>query len=92
MLSEPESLVKPESSSLADRWILSRLAEAEEKVNASFRAYEFAAGAQTLYDFWLKELCDVYLVSFDRLLSAHNRHLCQVICANRRGFVAPRRG
>jgi len=43
---------------LADRWILSRFAGAVEKVNQGLSAYDFAAAARALYDFFWDEFCD----------------------------------
>lgn len=47
--------------SLPDAWILSRLADAVDKVDTQLGKYEIADAAQTIYDFWYRELCDVYL-------------------------------
>ena len=44
-----------------DRWILSRLSHAVELCNAAFQSYNFPAATTALYNFWLYDLCDVYL-------------------------------
>ena len=44
-----------------DRLILSRLAAAVERANAGFAQYQFAEVTTAIYNFWLYELCDVYL-------------------------------
>lgn len=44
-----------------DRWILSRLAVATEACNAGFEVYDFPQITTAIYNFWLYELCDVYL-------------------------------
>lgn len=44
-----------------DRWILSRLAYAVDTVHQGFQAYNFPQATTALYNFWLYELCDVYL-------------------------------
>lgn len=44
-----------------DRWILSRLAHCIEQCNSGFAAYEFATATTACYNFWLYDLCDVYL-------------------------------
>ncbi|TFJ96454.1 maltodextrin phosphorylase [Platysternon megacephalum] len=49
------------AESLIDRWILSRLSLAVELSDAGFRAYDFPAVTTAVYNFWLYELCDVYL-------------------------------
>jgi valyl-tRNA synthetase len=46
---------------LADRWILSRLARTVDEVDAALRGYQFAQYAQLLYDFFWRDLCDWYL-------------------------------
>ncbi|OEH77646.1 valyl-tRNA synthetase [Cyclospora cayetanensis] len=45
----------------SDRWILHRLSTACEQANRSFEEYEFGDVANAIYNFWLYELCDVYL-------------------------------
>lgn len=44
-----------------DRYILSRLNHAIQVCNDSFAAYEFGELTMALYNFWLYDLCDVYL-------------------------------
>ncbi|XP_055372373.1 valine--tRNA ligase [Condylostylus longicornis] len=44
-----------------DIWILSRLANAVECCNKSFENYDFASATTACYNFWLYDLCDVYL-------------------------------
>jgi len=46
-----------------DLWILSRLSAAASLCNEGFEAYEFPKATTALYNFWLYELCDVYLES-----------------------------
>ncbi len=47
--------------SLADRWILSRLQVAAERVSASIDSYRFDELANTIYQFFWSELCDWYI-------------------------------
>jgi hypothetical protein len=60
------------SPSLCDAWILHRLHTTVASMDAAFKAYEFANATTAIYNFWLYDLCDVYLVSglhsFDRSL------------------------
>uniref|UniRef100_A0A4W5M5S0 valine--tRNA ligase n=1 Tax=Hucho hucho TaxID=62062 RepID=A0A4W5M5S0_9TELE len=56
--------------SVSDRWILSRLCTAVGLCNAGFQAYDFPAITTAIYNFWLYELCDVYLVRVCLHLSA----------------------
>lgn len=51
------------NESLMDRWILSRLSNAEKSSNEGFANYDFPTATTAIYNFWLYELCDVYLVS-----------------------------
>ncbi|GAB4296189.1 MAG: valine--tRNA ligase [Thiohalomonadaceae bacterium] len=47
--------------SLADRWILSRLARTVSTVNEAINGYRFDLTAQAIYDFTWNEYCDWYL-------------------------------
>jgi valyl-tRNA synthetase len=47
--------------SLADRWILSRLANATKDVTRNLKTYRFAEAAQAIYHFAWNEYCDWYL-------------------------------
>ncbi|XGW35659.1 hypothetical protein V3C99_019115 [Haemonchus contortus] len=47
--------------SIMDLWILSRAAHAVNRCNAGMEAYNFTQVTTTLYDFWLYDLCDIYL-------------------------------
>ncbi|XP_043212811.1 valine--tRNA ligase-like isoform X1 [Amphibalanus amphitrite] len=44
-----------------DRWILSRLSAATEACDAGFVNYDFPSATTACYNFWLYDLCDVYL-------------------------------
>uniref|UniRef100_A0A7N6B0T0 valine--tRNA ligase n=1 Tax=Anabas testudineus TaxID=64144 RepID=A0A7N6B0T0_ANATE len=50
-------------------WILSRLSAAVGLCNAGFRAYDFPGITTAIYNFWLYELCDVYLESVKPVFS-----------------------
>uniref|UniRef100_A0A3B5AMM4 Valine--tRNA ligase n=1 Tax=Stegastes partitus TaxID=144197 RepID=A0A3B5AMM4_9TELE len=52
--------------SVSDRWILSRLSAAVGLCDAGFKAYDFPGITTAIYNFWLYELCDVYLVRISR--------------------------
>jgi valyl-tRNA synthetase len=52
---------QPAALSKMDKWILSRLAAAVTACNEGFEQYNFPQATTALYNFWLYELCDVYL-------------------------------
>merc|ERR1712223_960829 len=52
---------QPARPTLVDRWILSRLAFAAASCNEGFESYDFPKATTAIYNFWLYELCDVYL-------------------------------
>ncbi len=59
----PPSLSQPSGEeSVMDRWILSRLTAAVDDANRGFADYDFSLITTAVYNFWLYELCDVYLV------------------------------
>ncbi|KAL2918652.1 valine--tRNA ligase [Polyrhizophydium stewartii] len=49
------------SESLAERWILSRLNKAIVETNQSIQQYNFMQATNAVYQFWLYDLCDVFL-------------------------------
>ncbi|XP_067319433.1 valine--tRNA ligase [Anolis sagrei] len=59
---QPQPRPQPSGSeSLIDQWILSRLSHAVELCDTGFKAYDFPGITTAIYNFWLYELCDVYL-------------------------------
>merc|ERR1712203_159566 len=62
-LPKGKGIAMPAPAPLApmDRWILSRLAVAVEELVKGFDEYNFPSATTALYNFWLYELCDVYL-------------------------------
>jgi len=46
-----------------DKWILSRLSAATIASNEGFQTYDFPKTTTAIYNFWLYDLCDVYLES-----------------------------
>jgi len=57
----PAVLERNGQESLLDCWILSRLSDAVRLCNSAFEKYEFPMATTACYNFWLYELCDVYL-------------------------------
>jgi len=70
---------KPETRSLADRWILSRLARTIETIDQALDEYHFDVYARACYDFFWRDLCDWYIESIKPELKSG---------APRRGIVA----
>ena len=66
-----------------DRWILSRCTFAVDEVNRGFIEYDFPAATTAIYNFWLYELCDVYLVRHTKEIRAQGevgRLQCFICC------------
>ncbi len=55
--------ISPEEISLVDRWMLSRVTEATNKVNTALRNYMFKDYADAIYDLFWRDFCDWYLES-----------------------------
>jgi valyl-tRNA synthetase len=55
--------INPEELSLIDRWMLSRVTEATNKVNTALRSYMFKDYADAIYDLFWRDFCDWYLES-----------------------------
>lgn len=53
-------------------WILSRLSLAVESCNNAFENYELNGATTACYNFWLYDLCDVYLVIFNTYINLNN--------------------
>ena len=52
---------KTGKESLPERWILHKMNQCAKAVNASLTAREFSQATQALHNYWLYELCDVYI-------------------------------
>ncbi|KAG7821184.1 hypothetical protein KL928_001268 [Ogataea angusta] len=46
---------------LVEKWILHKLSKCSEKVNKALDEREFYDATQAIYNFWLYDLCDVYI-------------------------------
>lgn len=55
--------ISPEELSLVDRWMLSRVTQASNKVNTALRSYMFKDYADAIYDLFWRDFCDWYLES-----------------------------
>ena len=52
---------EPKPTTVADRWILSRLARLTQDVDKNFDNYEFGEMTRVLYDFFWNEFCNWYI-------------------------------
>ena len=66
-----------EELTAADKWILTRLAVAAEKVDSQLEAFEFGTAAGTVYHFFWHELCDWYIELAKVSLDGPHRHATQ---------------
>ncbi|PWN36663.1 putative VAS1-valyl-tRNA synthetase [Meira miltonrushii] len=55
---------------LAEKWILSKLDQAAQQVNAGFKERNFMNTCAAMYNFWLYELCDVYIEATKPIMEA----------------------
>ncbi|MBL9001686.1 MAG: valine--tRNA ligase [Phycisphaerae bacterium] len=72
------------SLSLADRWMLSRLAAAVESCDRALANYEFAEYAQALYDVVWRDFCDWYLEAVKPTIASNPGQrtvLCNILSA-----------
>ena len=63
---------EPVAETVADRWILSRLANLSARVDEGLTAYEFGETSRALYDFFWNEFCDWYIELAKSRLSGGN--------------------
>ena len=77
----PDSLAVVDGSLLVNKWILSRLAAAVERMQPLLAAYQIAEAATVMYEFWYKELCDVYLESIKPVMQSDGaaKHMTQSV-------------
>jgi valyl-tRNA synthetase len=55
--------IDPQELTLIDRWMLSRVVDATNKINTAQRSYMFKDYADTIYDLFWRDFCDWYLES-----------------------------
>ncbi|QSO45924.1 valine--tRNA ligase [Alicyclobacillus mengziensis] len=54
-------VLSPESSSVLDKWIVTRLQQTIEEVSSHLNRYDFGEAGRALYDFAWDEFCDWYI-------------------------------
>ena len=60
---KPGLPIDPQELTLIDRWMLSRVVDATNKINTAQRSYMFKDYADTIYDLFWRDFCDWYLES-----------------------------
>jgi len=61
MLDESDANASEQAPTLADRWMLSRLASAAAAVDGALEDYQFSQYAEAMYDLLWRDFCDWYL-------------------------------
>ncbi|CAD5123228.1 DgyrCDS11590 [Dimorphilus gyrociliatus] len=70
---KPSIEEKPKDDiSLIDKWIFSRLSQTIAVCKNGFEGYEFPKVTTAIYNFWLYDLCDVYLECIKSILSSND--------------------
>jgi len=64
--------VSSQKLSLADKWILTRMSKLVTDTNKYYEEYKFGEMIQVLYDFWKKELADVYLEAIKPVMKGND--------------------
>jgi valyl-tRNA synthetase len=67
--------IKIADLNLADKWILTELNQAIQKVNENFEGYFFSEATSIFYKFWIESFCDVYLEYSKFALKSESRAL-----------------
>ena len=65
----PEAIAKTGKESLVEQWILHKLNIAATEINTFLEDRNFMAATTSAYNFWLYELCDIYIVCFSFIFS-----------------------
>jgi len=67
-----DDLMKSGKMAIRDKWMISRLMQGVEAVNAHFDVYKFGDAQQASYHMWLDDLCDVYLELIKPIMQGSN--------------------
>ena len=70
------------STTLEDRWILSRFNRVAAEVNDALATYRFHEAANRIYDFFWGEFCDWYLELIKPRLNTENGDTARIACTN----------
>jgi valyl-tRNA synthetase len=70
------------TTTLEDRWILSRFNRATQDVNEALETYRFHEAANRIYDFFWGEFCDWYIELIKPRLAAEDKAAASQTCAN----------
>lgn len=76
--------------SIMEKWILSRLHAAVKEADDGWKVFDLSRCTTAIYNFWLYELCDVYLVrDVHPLAASRDTHLYAIIPLCRRRSSPP---
>src|SRR5438270_6235376 len=70
------------TTTLEDRWILSRFNRVTKTVNEALKTYRFHEAANRIYDFFWGEFCDWYLELIKPRLASEDTNEVQTACSN----------
>ncbi|XP_050524472.1 valine--tRNA ligase [Daktulosphaira vitifoliae] len=76
---KPTPLSKDEQLNSMDIWILSRLSLAVELCNTAFENYELSNATTACYNFWLYDLCDIYLECLKPVFASNDQDKIKVV-------------
>ena len=66
---KPNVVTQPTGNErIVEKWILHKLNIAAKEINQELTERNFMAATNVAYNFWLYELCDVYIVSYIHLV------------------------
>ena len=65
------------SQTRADQYILHQLYTTTDTINQKWNSYEFSDVTTQLYNFWLYELCDIYIECIKPIMYGDNQHAIQ---------------
>jgi valyl-tRNA synthetase len=70
-----EGNYSPAKCSFLNSWILGKLDKAINGVNSTYGKYEFGQATKIFHNFWLYELCDIYIEATKPVFSGTNEDL-----------------
>lgn len=78
--------------SLVDKWVLLRLNQTIKEVNEALEIKNLMIATQSIYSFWLYDLCDVYIEAIKPVCSDNNKNLDSKKCASNALYICLEEG